>query len=134
MPILRRKRKSRFAEYYQQCATPKHEPAAVVKNREAAHQRAVIGAVRKLVFARDPHCRACQGRRHGRFKDDEMHEIVPRSATRGLPPEERFNTANCLRLCHLCHQDVTEKRSRIESMSTDGADGLLRWAVVTRKS
>lgn len=82
-----------------------------------------IGVVRELVFRLDPCCAVCKGAaRH----DDEMHEIVPRSKTRGLPPEQRFNRANCVRLHRGCHRDVTEKRTRMTFLDPKlGVDGGL---------
>lgn len=38
----------------------------------------------------------------------QMHEDPPRSLTRGLPPEERFNIYVCGRICPLCHPKATE--------------------------
>ena len=63
-----------------------------------------------------------------------MHEIVPRSKTRGLPPEQRFSTANCVRLSQKCHHMVTGelghgKRLKIDADAALGANGpvMLTW-------
>lgn len=43
----------------------------------------------------------------------EMNETIERSKTRGLPPEERFNTRICARNCVPCHRDFHGKLLRI---------------------
>lgn len=74
-------------------------------------QREVIALVRDEVFQQDRVCAVC--RKPGKA-DDEMHEIVPRSKTRGLEPEQRFNVGNCIRLHSACHRAVTEHRVQLE--------------------
>lgn len=132
--MIRRKRltpKARgLREYYARCALGKPTARSEEKAERHAHEVAVIKATREKVFARDRRCRACDGRRRN-FLDDQMDEVVPRSKTRGLPPEERFNTRNCIRYCALCHQDKTEHRMRAEFVDPVlGADGEVRhvWA------
>ena len=56
-------------------------------------------------------------------KISEMHEIVYRSATRGLPIEKRINTRNCLLLCRSCHRAVHRKEITIVVDKLRGADG-----------
>lgn len=121
--IRRKKRRSRFADYYASCALAKGETRAERKKVAHAAEAAVIAATRAQVFDRDKACRACCGSRRC-FLDDQMDEIVPRSKTRGLPPEERFNTRNCIRYCAWCHQDKTENRLRATPVEpARGADG-----------
>lgn len=101
-------------------------PIGIGRGRDRAAERAaevaVIRAVRSYIWATRHACQACHGRRraecHGR--PDEMHEDPPRSATRGLPPEQRFNLIVCARLCYRCHRDVTEHRIRLETDPTLG--------------
>lgn len=124
--IRRQKRERRFAAYYQRCGLAKPRSRAAEKRERDAHEAAVIGEVRAQVFARDRACRACGGTRRN-FLPDQMDEMVPRSKTRGLPPEERFSTRNCIRYCALCHQDKTEHR--LVAVPADpalGADGEVR--------
>jgi 5-methylcytosine-specific restriction endonuclease McrA len=52
-----------------------------------------------------------------------MHEIVPRSKTRGLPPEERFNLKNCIRLSRSCHRAVTEHRKWVHVHDAERGGG-----------
>jgi hypothetical protein len=84
--------------------------------------------VRAAVFALDPQCICGQCRPRD---TDEMHELVPRSKTRGLPPAERFNTRNCVRLSRSCHARVTGELGKGKSMTitcmddAKGADGAL---------
>ncbi len=79
----------------------------------------VIIETRKAVFERDVACR-CGGCRPSHT--DEMNEIISRAKTRGLAPEVRFNTRNCIRLSRACHKDVTEHRKALEVLSEDGAN------------
>lgn len=94
------------------------------------HEADVIAAVRLQVFARDRACRCgvCPPRR-----DDEMHELVPRSRTRGRPPEDRFNMRVCLRLSKEYHEAVTRHRVRIEVVNSEvGANGPVRVVMQAR--
>lgn len=54
---------------------------------------------------------------------DEMHEVIPRSKTRGLPPEQRFNRRNCVRLHRFCHQSVTTNTVKMAFVDETGMDG-----------
>ena len=102
-------------------ARPRRSPAKAAKR---AKEVAVIDAVRAEVFRLDRQCicGACLP-----SKTDEMHEIVPRSKTRGRPPEERFSVQNCVRLSRACHRKVTGdiggKKLEIECLSPQGAMG-----------
>lgn len=79
------------------------------------HEVEVKAETRRLVWARSDRCELlcglteyetaatdCFPTRH------EQDEVVPRSATRGLPPEVRFSTANTCRACACCHRMKTE--------------------------
>lgn len=103
-----------------------------VKAVKHKDEKAVKIATHEEVWQLDPKCICgdCPPR-----DDDEMHEVRSRAKTRGLPPEQRFNTANCVRLSRTCHHDTTGivgggKKLRIE-VTNDllGANGLvmLRW-------
>jgi hypothetical protein len=80
-----------------------------------AEEARVIREVRAYIWLTRFNCQLCHG---ARARDcmglpDEMHEDPPRSATRGLPPTERFNLLVCGRLCAACHRDVTRNRLRV---------------------
>jgi hypothetical protein len=93
------------------------------KRQKRQQAREWIGVVRELVFRLDPRCVVCGG---APTANDEMHEIVPRSKTRGLPPEQRFNRGNCVRLHGHCHREVTENRTRLTFLEPKlGVDGGL---------
>jgi len=62
----------------------------------------------------------------------EMNELVPRSQTRGKPPEERFNTRICIRQCPLCHHAFHAGDLRVRPVSEqDGGDG--NYSILTRR-
>jgi 5-methylcytosine-specific restriction endonuclease McrA len=91
------------------------------RRAEKDHQHAVILAVRRQLIKRDQRCRVC-----GELlsKDAQMHEMVFRSQLRGRPPEEIFNTRNCLMLCLSCHADVHARKIDIIPVDDDlGANG-----------
>ena len=89
---------------------PQPKPPSVASDRRAdrKHQREVIASVRRDLWARETHCALCLRAFAG--SEGEMHEIIPRSATRGQPPEERFNLRNCVRLHRACHQQTSRLR------------------------
>ena len=86
----------------------------------AAH----IAAVRQQVFARDARCRV-SGLKSDDY--DQLHEDPPRSATRNMPMEVRFNSRVCIRLNREIHRLVTEKRIQIVKVDPAlGFDGPIR--------
>lgn len=105
--LLRKKRSAKQLDAlrYKQTA-----PIGIGATREEArllkrqYRRDVIAWNRRVIFQRDKGCRRCKvaGR-----PDDHCHEVVPRSALRGRPPEEIYNRHNCLRLCADCHELIT---------------------------
>ena len=85
---------------------------------------AYIAAVRQQVFARDARCRV-SGLKSD--EDDELHEDPPRSATRNMPMDVRFNSRVCIRLNREIHRLVTEKRIQIVKVDPVlGFDGPIR--------
>lgn len=102
---------------------PKPTPRKVEKARKRRHAKTVRDAATAAVFARDWNCRCCT-RLFRDEKDGERHEIVFRSKLRGRPPEEIYNTRNCCRLCHDCHELVTHNRVKL-LVGPNGADGLI---------
>lgn len=87
-----------------------------------------IRQVHERIFQQRRTCQACSGMR---WRDccglpDQMHEDPPRSATRGLPPEARFNEQVCARLCAQCHRDVHAKRIRLVKLTPAGFAGPIR--------
>lgn len=85
-------------------------------------EKAVIAAVRVEVFKLDSAC-IC-GRCRPSDKD-EMHEVVSRAKTRGLPPEVRFSTSNCVRLSRKCHVMVTGEVGHGKRLFLSCEDALL---------
>jgi hypothetical protein len=72
---------------------------------------AVVRAVHAEVWKVRKACQLCRGNRKREcLTPDQMHEFPSRAATRGRPPEERFNVRVCGRICHACHTDITENR------------------------
>jgi ADP-ribose pyrophosphatase YjhB (NUDIX family) len=110
---------------------PKGETLEQKRERERRHEADVIAAVREAVWKRDRVCRATGKAR----ADDEMHEINSRAKTRGLPPEVRFNTRNCVRLSRKVHHELTANRLTIVvDKPSLGADGPLRFVEKARKA
>lgn len=90
-------------------AKKRHRKEKSIKRKTQAE---VIEAVRRDVFQLDVVCAVCY---RALVSDaDEMHEIIPRSKTRGLPPEQRFNVKICIRLHSGCHQTVTGNRIKLQ--------------------
>jgi hypothetical protein len=52
-----------------------------------------------------------------------MHEICSRAKLRGLPPEQIFNSRNCVILCVECHERVQRNQWTLHVRSRLGADG-----------
>ena len=114
--------------------SPTGPTRAEQKHAARQHEADVIAATRRAVFLRDKGCRCCHS--DGR-RTDEMHEIQSRAKLRGRPPEEIFNTRNCIRVCREDHASITGKvggdRIRVEPMSAAGADGpVMFWRPPTR--
>lgn len=84
----------------------------------------MINDTREACVARDGVCRFT-GWRSWRL---EMHEIKSRAETRGLPPEQRFNTANCVMLSPAAHMLVTRNVIGIETDEA-GADGTINFVL-----
>jgi hypothetical protein len=87
-----------------------HEPIDEARISKRKALAVHIAAVRAQVFDRDPCCRV-SGLKSDLF--DEMHEDPPRSKTRGMPKEDRFNLMVCIRLNRDIHRLVTEKKIRL---------------------
>ena len=91
------------------------------RRAEKDRKHARIWSVRRELIKRDPRCRVC-----GELlsKDAQIHEMVVRSQLRGRPPEEIFNTKNCLLLCLACHAEVHARKIDIIPVDDDlGANG-----------
>lgn len=98
------------------------------KTARHAHETAVIKAVRADLWERSSVCELCgDTERQSAAKypkaTHEMHEDPPRSATRGLPAEERFNLRICLRVCPGCHRDYGVHVRALPLTTTEGFDG-----------
>lgn len=86
-------------------------------------KNAVIAETRELVFTLDLVCGVCGGHPRG---TDEMHEVIPRSQTRGMAPIMRFNRRICVRLHRDCHHQVTEHLVELAFLDPErGVDGGL---------
>ena len=101
-------------------STRRHRKERTAKR---ATENEVKAVTRALVFRLDPRCVVCLGPPSA---DDEMHEVIPRSKTRGRPPEERFNRQVCCRLCPSDHARVTANGITMAFLDSDaGVDGGL---------
>lgn len=120
-------------------ALPKGTPRRVEKAQRDQEEAAVIKATREYVWKRSRgRCEGCGdteldterrllAEKSARPARHELHERIPRSSTRGLPPAQRFNPNICCRLCPLCHADVTENRKAIQVVSERlGCDGRFK--------
>jgi hypothetical protein len=116
---------------YRKLTEPDYETIDEQKRREHEHEVAVIAAVREAVNARDGgRCRFTKAA----WPKPEMHEIKPRSATRGLPPEQRFNTRNCVMVAPEIHRRITLNQLMIVVHNQqEGADGELSLKPKPRK-
>lgn len=104
--------------------TPVADDVAARKQALSTH----IQQVRARIFLQRRTCQACSGTR---WRDccglpDQMHEDPPRSETRGLPPDQRFNERVCARLCAACHRDVHNKTIRLVRLTPAGFAGPVR--------
>lgn len=119
---------SKIAQEMQRLADEifKKKPAEPTREEKKAArkeaEKAVIAEVRIEVFKLDS---ACICGRCRPSDNDEMHEVVSRAKTRGLPPEVRFNTANCVRLSRSCHRKVTGEVGKGKSLFLTFADPVL---------
>lgn len=95
------------------------------KAKESRTEKAWIKQVREKVFHDRPNCQICHGARWEECGGlpDQLHEDPPRSKTRGLPMQERFNPRVCGRLCAACHRDVTEHRMELVFFGDRGFTG-----------
>ena len=115
---------------------PKPLPKRTEKQRKRRADAAWVRLVRKDVVIRDMGCRSCH--EMGLPSDNgglplQMHELVYRSKTRGLPIEERVNTRNCILLCEFCHSAIHAKMlSVFVEDARKGADGRLRFKLWQR--
>jgi hypothetical protein len=114
-------------------AVPKPIPRKVERQRKRRAESAWVKTVRAQVVARDRDCRACRemGTTPDRTLPLQMHELLYRSQTRGLPMQERVNTRVSVLLCSRCHRELHEKRLSVHIADVlQGADGTLmfkRW-------
>jgi len=109
-------------------AVPKPTPRKVERQRKRREENAWVKTVRAQVVERDRGCRAC--REMGTKPDTafplQMHELIYRSHTRGLPMQERVNTRVSVLLCARCHRDLHAKRLAVHiADEKQGADGSL---------
>lgn len=56
-------------------------------------------------------------------------DALKRARTRGRPPEERHTTAGSLMLCRRHHDAYDDGDLLIDALTSDGCDGLLRYAL-----
>lgn len=109
-------------------AFPKGPTRDQEKGARLARQAAVIRAVRAQVWALTACCAVCgdterESRQKQHGMPHEMHEDPSRAMTRGLPPEERFTLAICMRLCHSCHCLYTANKVRCHALTDRGWAG-----------
>ncbi len=108
---------------------PKPKSRKAERRKVKRDERLWISQVREDVVERDGHgCRACRAHPATATTSGymHMHELVFRSATMGLPIEERVNTRLSVLLCDSCHRDVHAYRLKIDMEDEErGADGVL---------
>jgi len=93
---------------------PKPKPQVIIKRERRGALAHVRRAVRDTVWRRDGgRCRACQRRR-----GQHVHHLRYRSHG------GRWTTANCLLLCHACHQDVHAALLVVIGANADQPDGV----------
>lgn len=115
------------ASNFEGLAFPKGMSKADKKAAEHADLVAYIKAIREALFARTNVCACCGDtealsiRKHG--LPHQMHEDPPRSTTRGLPKEERFNLRVCMRICADCHNKYTHHKIWCVALSDLGWAG-----------
>lgn len=105
------------------------EPTKAAETAAAKrHESAVKAETRAHVWRRAAACEACgdserQTAAHWHKAEHECHEVVPRSLTRGLPPEIRFSTENSARVCGWCHFYLTRHQIEFDFHSDLKMDG-----------
>lgn len=85
------------------------------KRREKAAEERYRLKIKRKVWNRSSVCEFCadteaQTAAKSPAAQHEMHETTPRSATRGLPKEQRYNLAICARVCRPCHDLIHSKQ------------------------
>jgi hypothetical protein len=112
---------------------PKPTPRKIERQRKRREESKWVKQVREQVVSRDRDCRACRemGTKPDRTLPLQMHELIYRSQTRGMPISERVNTRVSVLLCARCHRDLHAKRLAVHiADASQGADGTLtfkRW-------
>lgn len=114
-------------------------PTKAAEKRDAKrHENAVIAETRRKVWARSSGtCESCGDLERDTAQkwhkaEHEMHEVVPRSLTRGLKPEYRFSTENCARVCVGCHSYLQRHVVEFVFDSVLRMDGPYRVKFTTR--
>ena len=98
---------------YSVLGIPKGKTSDEKYAEEHAAEVKQIRKTREKVGKRTDHCEYCgdseaeTAMKHPK-STHEMNEDPPRSKTRGLPPEQRFNVYVCGRACAPCHQLITD--------------------------
>lgn len=120
---MRKRAVKKSAKYYASCAIPKPERARTVKGRKKRAEAAQIRRVRAKCVERDGLCRLmgvgpC-------FGVSEWAHLRPktRAHTRGLPPEERHQTAYSAQMCTAHHYAYDAGDIKLEPLTDKGADG-----------
>jgi hypothetical protein len=109
-PIGYRAPKSADKVDYEVLGIPKGPTRRQEKDRRLAAEDARKRLIHAQVWERSPlHCETCgnteaQTALESPKAAHEMNELLPRSATKGMPVEERFNLCICLRQCQPCHR------------------------------
>jgi 5-methylcytosine-specific restriction endonuclease McrA len=118
--------------------TNKHGDPTKAAEKAAArkHEVQVKAETRAKVWARSNGvCEACGDSEQvtatkSHKATHEAHEVVPRSLTRGLPPEFRYSTENTARVCEPCHGKFTRHQLEFRFTSDLKMDGT--YQVVSR--
>lgn len=89
---------------------PKGPTRREIKDKKIAAESERKRLIHAQVWERSPeHCETCgdteaQTATQSPKRTHEMNELLPRSATKGMPPEDRFRLEICIRQCQPCHQ------------------------------
>jgi hypothetical protein len=121
---VRSKKKQALLVYKQQAAIGIGETQDERRRRKRSALTQQKLDTHDQVWVRDPWCRVTRIA----SDDDTMHEDPSRAKTRGLPPDQRFNTMICIRLSPVVHEYV--QRGKIILTKLDpvrGFDGPIRW-------
>lgn len=122
MMALTRKTRRFSASSSPKLGIPKGRPRRRVKGDKKAAQNVRIAEVRAAVWARSAGRCEITGEVFKSDDEGEMHETYPRSKTRGMRPEARFDTRWCVRVTAETHRFLTANKLRVYFSTLQGAN------------